>query len=306
MTTQCILIIDDDEVDRKTICRALAHAKWKGEIIQAEDAAEAHHQIGARRFDCILLDYNIPGTDGLTLLSQLLNMLEVQTPVVMLTGEGNEMIAVEAMKRGASDYLPKDILAPDTLLRVIIKAIEKQQLQCELAKARAQLEHMALYDDLTGLGNRSLYMRDLERTIARAQRHGASFYLLMMDLDRFKAANDTYGHEAGDVILAEVGRRLADIGRASDLFYRLGGDEFTAIIDAPDQAIVLPIVQRIIESIVKPIEFHCQIISIGISIGVAIYPKNGTSPDELLHVADAAMYQAKRSDKNVAFAGELQ
>jgi PAS domain S-box-containing protein len=156
MPARCILVIDDDEVDRKIVCRALAQAKWEGEIIQAADAAEARRQAGARAFDCILLDYNLPGTDGLTLLTELRTLLGTQVPIAMLTGEGNELVAVEAMKRGAFDYLPKNLLAPDTLFRLVTQATERQQLKRELALADAQLresrERLQLATTAAGIG----------------------------------------------------------------------------------------------------------------------------------------------------------
>lgn len=301
MIRSTILIVDDDEVDRKAATRALGRAGWQGEIVQVCDAEQARERLAVRRFDCILLDYQLPGTDGLELLTELRATLGVQTPVVMLTGEGNEMVAVEAMKRGAFDYLPKTLLAPDALLRVITQAVERQRLQAELAKAQAQLEYQALYDGLTDLGNRSLFRRDLVRRIGAAHRRSGSFCLLMMDLDRFKAANDTYGHDAGDAVLAEVGGRLARVGRAFDVFYRLGGDEFTGLVEADSAEEVLPLVQRIRAVLAAPIAFGDVMLNVGVSVGIARYPADGSAPEDLQRAADAAMYQAKRSGEGYAF-----
>jgi diguanylate cyclase (GGDEF)-like protein len=300
MTRQHILIIDDDEVDRKRARRSLTQAGWDGDVVQASSAIEARHLISEQVFDCILLDYQLPGTDGFELLVELREVLGVKTPVVMLTGEGNEMVAVEAMKRGASDYLPKSLLAPDTLLRVITQAVERTRLERELVEARAQIEQQALYDSLTGLGNRRLFMRDLGRALASAQRSNLPFCLFMMDLDRFKVANDRYGHEAGDAILAEVGRRLVATGRANDLFYRPGGDEFAALIDAVDSKTALLVANRIRHAIAAPITWHDHQLSIGISIGIGTYSSGVAALDVLLRIADAAMYEAKASGLGIA------
>jgi diguanylate cyclase (GGDEF)-like protein len=304
MTRQHILIIDDDEVDRKRARRSLTQAGWDGDVAHAVSASEARHLISEQVFDCILLDYHLPGTDGFELLVELRGVLGVKTPVVMLTGEGNEMVAVEAMKRGACDYLPKSLLAPDTLLRVITQAVERTRLERELVEARAQIEQQALYDSLTGLGNRRLFMRDLGRALASAQRTNLPFCLFMMDLDRFKVANDRYGHEAGDAILAEVGRRLVATGRANDLFYRPGGDEFTALIDAVDSKTALSIANRIRHAIAAPITWHDNQLSIGISIGIGPYSSSVAAPDVLLRIADAAMYEAKAS--GLGFACQME
>ena len=300
MTRQHILIIDDDEVDRKSARRLLTQAGWDGEVAQAVTASEARHLISEQVFDCILLDYQLPGTDGFELLVELRGVLGVKTPVVMLTGEGNEMVAVEAMKRGACDYLPKSLLTPDTLLRVITQAVERTRLERELVEARAQIEQQALYDSLTGLGNRRLFMRDLGQAIASAQRTNLPFCLFMMDLDKFKVVNDRYGHEAGDAILAEVGRRLIATGRANDLFYRPGGDEFTALIDAVDGKTALSIANRIRHAIAVPITWHDQQLSIGVSIGIGTYSNDVMALDVLLRIADAAMYEAKASGVGIA------
>ena len=302
MTEGCILIIDDDEVDRKTLCRGLSQIGWQGQILQASDYTQASALASTRELSCIFLDYHIPGTNGLEILSALRETFSPNVPIIMLTGDGNELIAVEAMKRGAIDYLPKALLAPDTISRALTQATEKQKLLNELAKARELLEHQACYDSLTDLGNRSLFRRELDRRIAIANRNKSIFYLLMMDLDRFKKANDTYGHNAGDAILVEVSRRLTRFSRAEDSFYRPGGDEFTAIINIEDKSVVLPILKRIVEAIAVPIAFNNQNISIGISIGVALFPQNGTTSDTLIRAADSAMYIAKQAEQHIAFA----
>jgi len=289
-----ILIIDDDEVDRKAAYLALRQSAWRGEVVQARDEGEAKRLIGEGNIDCIFVDYNLPGNDGLALLSELRQLLGEYVPIIMLTGEGSELVAVEAMKRGASDYLPKSLGTPDAMFRVIASSMERQRLQRELTNAQLQLEQQALYDGLTGLGNRSLFRRDLGRAISSEERRNTHFCLLMMDLDGFKAVNDTYGHEVGDAVLAEVGRRLSLIARAGDSFYRLGGDEFTAILDSPSQTAISPLVQRIARNVASPMLVLSNTVVVGISQGIAVYPHDGTSPEALLRSADATMYSEKR------------
>ncbi|MDA8415662.1 MAG: diguanylate cyclase [Betaproteobacteria bacterium] len=295
MKTCNILIVDDDAVDRKATQRALEQARWGGVIFQADSSLKALELMGRESIGCILLDYQLPGQDGLDLLKQWnINSDEIP-PVVMLTGEGNEMVAVEAMKNGAFDYLPKTQLAPDVLCRVITQAVEKSRLQRLLAEAQAQLERQALYDMLTSMGNRNLFLRDLDRNIAVAQRQSHFFSLMLLDLDKFKAANDRFGHDAGDFILTEFGRRVLEQSRATDTFYRLGGDEFTALIAAHDVPVVLSIAERLKNAAITPFVFDGHAIEIGISIGIAIYPRDGNTADKLLKAADIAMYRAKHS-----------
>ena len=297
-----LLILDDDEIDRKAFLRALERAGWDGEIVQAATADEALIHIRELPFDCILLDYRLPGQDGLDVLTRL-RAEGNTTPIIMLTGEGNETVAVEAMKRGAFDYLPKSQVAADTLYRSVAKAIERARLQQELAEAQRLLERQALYDALSGLGNRNLFMRDLEHRVASARRLGGTFAVLLMDLDRFKLANDTYGHEAGDAILADFGRRATGIGRSTDVFYRLGGDEFTAILDTADANAVEVISEKLQNAMKRPFMHGTHAMSVGVSIGSAKFPTDGESADKLLRTADAAMYRVKSERHGAADAG---
>ncbi len=294
-----LLIIDDDEVDRKAFLRALKSTGWEGEIVQASTADEALAQAKGPSFDCILLDYRLPGQDGLDVLTRL-RAEGVTTPIIMLTGEGNEMVAVEAMKRGAVDYIPKSLVAAETLFRSVRQAIERAGLQRELAETQKQLEHQALYDTLTGLGNRNLFLRDLAHRVDASLRNGHQFSVLLMDLDRFKHANDTYGHDAGDAILAGFGKRLRTAGRASDVFYRLGGDEFTAILDSSEERATAIVMDKV-RAVTAPLfEYKSYTMSIGVSIGSARFPEDGDSADTLLKAADSAMYLAKQAGRGPA------
>lgn len=294
MPAQTLLVIDDDEVDRKAVSRALRNAGSRCEVHEALDGRSGLARALSRPFDCILVDYHLPDQNGLELLSELRSLPEIDAPLIMLTGEGNELIAVEAMKRGAHDYLPKKLLAPDSLYRVIANAIEKHSLQRRLAEAQMLLERQALYDTLTGLGNRNLFTRELSRAIAAASRRNSAFCLFVMDLNKFKVINDSCGHEAGDAVLAEVGRRCLEVARAEDAYFRLGGDEFAAILQSPFSAAAgEALAQRLIAATVAPIVFHEQALQVGVSIGMATYPDDGDSVEGLVRVADKAMYAAK-------------
>jgi len=289
-----VLLIDDDEVDRKAVSRALKSSESQYELQEANDGQSGLALARSQTFDCILMDYNLPDMNGFDLLEELSDAAII-SPIVVLTGSGDETVAVDAMKRGAHDYLRKSNLGAEMLSRAIENAIDKGSLQRKLVAARDKLELLALYDGLTGLGNRNLFHHQLPRTIAIAQREGSTFPLLFMDLDRFKAANDAFGHEAGDAILAEVGARLQAISRAADVYFRLGGDEFTAILHSGSDGGAAA--RRIIAAVAQPFEFGTQEleVSISISIGVANYPADGETAKALTRAADAAMYRAKKA-----------
>lgn len=301
MPAKTILVIDDDAVDRKAIIRALKTIGSRCEVHEAEDGRTGLACALAHSFDCILVDYHLPGQSGLEVLSELRTHPEIDAPMIMLTGEGSELIAVEAMKRGAQDYLPKALMAPDSLYRVIANAVEKHSLQHQLAEAQRLLERQALYDTQTGLGNRNLFNRELVRALAGAARREEKLCVFVMDLNKFKVVNDTFGHEAGDAVLAEVGRRFLEVARTEDAYFRLGGDEFAAILDlggADDAGKVIG--RRLIAAMAQPIAYRDQLLEVGISIGMAIFPADGDDPEALVRTADHAMYAAKTGGSGFA------
>lgn len=176
---------------------------------------------------------------------------------------------------------------------------EHKRAQEQLDQANRKLSHLALYDALTGLANRRLFMDNLHQAIARAQRRNEPLTLLFIDLDGFKAVNDRLGHTAGDKLLQVVASRLKLNLRASDLIARLGGDEFTAIAENihNDDAIEA-LAEKLIETIGEPAGIGLEKTVISASVGIAVYPEDGETPDALLNAADDAMYQAKQAGKN--------
>jgi diguanylate cyclase (GGDEF)-like protein len=170
----------------------------------------------------------------------------------------------------------------------------------ERRRAEAEIVHLARHDVLTGLANRAEFNTRLEEASRRLQRNGGNVTVMMIDLDRFKAVNDTLGHLAGDQLLSEVARRLQSTVRDTDVLARLGGDEFAIIQEGgPDQhedAVALAL--RIIEANSVPFDLSGQEVAVGTSIGIAMAPENGIEPDELLKRADLALYNVKSSGRN--------
>lgn len=169
----------------------------------------------------------------------------------------------------------------------------------KLKKAETRLEKLAHYDDLTGLPNRTLFYERLDYALTHNVRAGDRTALLFMDVDRFKAINDTYGHDAGDQLLITVAQRISDIVRRTDTLCRLGGDEFTVLltnISNPD--LIEHTAQRILEALRLPIEVGSNTFHITGSIGIALYPEDGLDCSTLLKHADIAMYHAKDSGRN--------
>ncbi len=164
------------------------------------------------------------------------------------------------------------------------------------ALAEEQIWHNAHHDMLTGLPNRRLFLDRLEQQIKQAKRSNLPLSVLFMDLDGFKEVNDSYGHETGDRLLAEVAERLTACVRDEDTVARLGGDEFTMILSGVNQRKDAELVaQTIIDAIADRFSFEKSVIQIAISIGISFYPHDAISAIVLLEAADKAMYQAKKS-----------
>lgn len=169
----------------------------------------------------------------------------------------------------------------------------------QLEVANAQLQHVAMHDSLTGLPNRLLLNDRLAQSIVRAERANGRFALVLVDLDRFKAINDSLGHHAGDQLLIEVANRLRGVLRKADTLARLGGDEFVMILDGvatPQDA--AHIIDKLCASVGEPMTISSVEVRTTPSVGISMYPDDGTEAETLLKRADAAMYHAKENGRN--------
>lgn len=161
-----------------------------------------------------------------------------------------------------------------------------------------ELYRLAYYDALTGLPNRHLFDDRIDRVIARAHRTGTPFCLLFIDLDRFKDVNDSLGHGVGDRLLSEVGRRLRETVRESDTIARLGGDEFMVILEtASHSGAAAAVARKILAALATPVAAGERRLPVSASIGIACFPDDGRSAEELIRNADAAMYRAKQEGR---------
>ena len=206
---------------------------------------------------------------------------------------------VEKRKDGAF-YSADQVITPLKNAKGIITHFVAIQHDVTARKQETEREHfLAYHDPLTGLYNRVFFMDLLQRATAQARRDSNSFALLYSDVDNFKTVNDTYGHEIGDRLLAAIAERLAAaVRKSTDAVARLSGDEF-AILQAdlagPHAALALG--RKLLDSVSQTFVLDGQRLQSGISIGIAVYPGDGDTPEQLLRNADAAMYQAKRSGR---------
>lgn len=189
---------------------------------------------------------------------------------------------------------------PDSHDMELVKlAVNLSRIAIERRQSEERLAYLAHYDTLTGLPGRALFRDRLGHAMAKAERNGQMVALMFLDLDRFKAINDTLGHGAGDTLLKNVAQRLKECVREEDTVARLGGDEFTVILEqisnVDDASIVA---KKIIEAVALPMILNGHEVFVTASIGITIYPHDSTDMDELIKNADSAMYRAKEEGKN--------
>ena len=283
-----LLLVEDNSVDAQLTQDLLA--EWsldRFEITHASVLADGLTRLSRERFDVVLLDLSLPDTHGLATVTQVL-ATSPDVPVVVLSGHDDHPLALQALQHGAQDYLVKGEGGTEFLARSILYAIERK-------KAQERLTYFAQHDPLTGLINRALFRDRLIHAMARSKRKDQPLAVMLLDLDRFKAVNDTLGHDIGDQLLKEVATRLMECVREVDTVARLGGDEFTAILEGiSGEDDVLVVAKRIVDSIGSPFQIGPHNISIGVSIGITLYPSDDEDLDELLRHADKAMYAAKQ------------
>jgi len=173
-----------------------------------------------------------------------------------------------------------------------------RRVQWREREALRRIEFLAHFDTVTGLPNRALLADRLSQEMARARRGGNPFAVLLFDLDGFKAVNDTWGHAAGDRVLAAVADRARKCVRASDTVGRLGGDEFLAILPETAAGGALEVADKLREALREPYPLEGATASLGASVGVALFPEHGDDPESVQRAADAALYEAKREGKD--------
>ena len=287
-----VLLIEDNRPDVVRVKRLLAQSKTpQFDLTVVERLAAAIPIVQGGYCDVVLLDLSLPDSLGLTSVQELVSAVP-HAPIIVLTGLDEEPTAVKAIRHGAQDYLLKGGDDLGLLRRSIRYAIERKAFEARLAER-------AHFDPLTGLANRALFQERLKHALARAKRTDRRGALMFIDLDRFKAINDTLGHQVGDHVLQLAAEQLRRSVRQSETVARLGGDEFTILLDpVEDMTGTALAAKRILCALEAPLAVCGKEVSVTPSIGIAIFPDQATDPDSLLRYADAAMFRAKSLGRN--------
>ena len=246
----------------------------------------------------VISDERMPGTSG----SEFLSMIRRDFPHVvriMLTGYASIDAAMKAINEGE---IYRFFMKPwdDYELKVNVRtAIDKFNLEEELREKKEFIQHMAYHDTLTGLPNRLLLNDRVTQALEYSQRHKQMLSICFLDLDGFKAINDTFGHDTGDLLLKQVSERLTACVRKSDTVARMGGDEFVIMLQdirEPGDAEITA--GKILKELARTFVLSGKELCITVSIGLSLYPTDGTDIGTLMKKADIAMYNAKKAGKN--------
>lgn len=204
---------------------------------------------------------------------------------------------LQESRNGAGEVqLPE---ASSTETRNLIRAFS--EMRDQIHSRQQALEHQAQHDALTGLANRNLLYQQLDQMIGNNKRHTDSVSLIMLDLDRFKEANDALGHHIGDQLLVEVGKRLCNELRGNDMVARLGGDEFAILLSGAEETQAKNVCKKILKSFEQAFVIQEQQLYVGASLGIAVHPQHGHDANTMMKRADIAMYVAKRNHLGFAF-----
>jgi diguanylate cyclase (GGDEF)-like protein len=300
-----ILIIDDDEQIRGLLKELL---RDEYECAEAASAEEALSVLSKLSFDLVISDIQMPGISGLDLVPRILERTP-ETVVVMISGQQVIESAIEAMRVGAFDYItkPLDLRHVKAAVRRALThhrlLYEKQQYEDHLeelvAQRTAEIEHLAFYDQLTDLPNRTLFADRCTQALAGAQRSKRLVGVMIVSLDRFKKVADTLGHAAGDVVLSEAGARLQSCLSEADTVARFDGEEFALLLtqigevaDLADTSVAVH------EAFREPFHLYGQNVYITASIGISLFPFNGEDSNTILRNAGAALFRAKQQGGN--------
>ncbi|HEX5078422.1 MAG TPA: diguanylate cyclase, partial [Geminicoccaceae bacterium] len=288
-----VLLVEDDEADywhARDLLDAAPHARFT--IDWARDLRSGLARLAPAAFDVCLLEQALPDGDGLEIVRAAPSR-GCDAPIIMLTGRGNLEVDLQAMELGAADYLDKSRIDAIVLERAIRYALSRRQ-------QAQRLSRLAQHDELTGLANRSLFNDRLDRALAWARRHERFAAVMVLDLNGFKTVNDRLGHVAGDRLLTIMGMRLRSRLRETDTVARLGGDEFALVVEnlaKPEHAGL--VARKLLDAVAPPVTVDSQNVSVTASLGVALYPQDGSHGATLLREADRAMYRAKAEGGNI-------
>ena len=303
-----ILIADDETISRRLLQGLLV--KWGYDVVLAEDGNAAWKILNSPDAPRMaLLDWMMPGQNGIDVCRKMRKQRPAPyTYILLITAKDAKESVVEGLESGADDYLTKPYHPQELRARIRVGS-RLLDLEDTLVQARESMRFKATHDILTEVWNRGSILETLDREIVRSRREGLSLGVVIADLDRFKSINDTYGHLAGDGVLREVTRRMQREIRPYDALGRYGGEEFLILLPGCNREESREKAERLRLSIARqPIETDMGQLNITMSLGgtaAGDWPED--TANQILQMADAALYHAKQEGRNrTAMAGAAE
>ena len=291
--TRVLLVEGSREVGRIARHMLQAYRDVNFAVTPVASTEKCLHLLSQGTFDLILLDYNLPGEDGIDALLRLNRRTDLP-PVIMLVPEGHDAIGTEAIRSGAHDYFPKG------LGHAIHQSLDWRRWEAEAKRLRDELEQVRITDELTGLFASGFLARSLEIEISRARRYGRELSFLMLDLDDFKQFNRAHGDEVGDSALKHVSAAIRSCMRSTDVVARYKEDEFCVLLTETPLEGARTAAERLRFAIAAhPVTAGTRAMPVTASFGVcSVNPQDGLKADSVIRDAEAALKQAKLAGKN--------
>lgn len=313
-TQNPIIVVDDDALTRKLLIRQLENAGYR--VDAYGDGRAALQPICTMNSGIVIADWSMPEMDGLELCKALRELHEMQALgnvyFILLTAHSTKDKVIEGLAAGANDYLTKPYHQGELLARVQVgermlrlqeellsRNIEVQKVNAQMALLANRLEQLANTDPLTKLPNRRCVFEHLDEAWRVSERDGLPLSCIMIDIDRFKRVNDSFGHAAGDHVLIAVANAVRKHARRPELCGRFGGEEFLIVLPATPLADAVSVAEQARTSIAQQqVQIEERRIEVTVSVGVAERSLENATPDAMLSNADAMLYAAKENGRN--------
>lgn len=293
---QTVLIIDDAKENIVVLSKML---KSRVDIVFALSGSDGLKKAHSAQPDLILLDIAMPDMTGFDVLRELKkNTKTCDIPVIIVTALPDNNNEERGLRLGAVDYIIKPFSPPVVKMRISIH-LRLQALNRKLLQANEELRRLATIDPLTGLYNRRHFVQELKKGLQRLQRGEEKLSLIVLDIDDFKAINDRYGHDVGDRVLVHIAKRIQSVLRSSDVFGRLGGEEFAILLPqttVTDASRIAAELCQLLSS--QPLESGEERFTVSASFGVADFLEDEMCVEQTMKKADLALYHAKRTGRD--------
>ncbi|SFV59835.1 diguanylate cyclase/phosphodiesterase (GGDEF & EAL domains) with PAS/PAC sensor(s) [hydrothermal vent metagenome] len=298
------LLYVEDDVEIQSAMKDLLENEVQA-LYQAYDAQEGLALFQEKKPDIVLADISMPQMDGLEMATRI-KQIDKNQPIVMITAYDEKDMLLRAIDIGIDGYVVKPVDLEKLLGKLESisqnlchkKDVEKAKEE-RLREKEKKLYELAHFDPLTSISNRFLFQQELEQIVKETEQKQSQTALLFIDLDNFKAINDTYGHRAGDSVLVHFAAKVKKLVDKNDIFSRIGGDEFAIIVKNVSSGKSLEILaQNIVESTREATLFEGKELFVSCSIGIADYSYVDGDMETWVHQADTAMYQAKSKGKS--------